>query len=108
MTISTHILDTGRGEPVPGLPVRLERASGDGWAGVAAGVTDTDGRLRDWLPPGAVTAGRYRLVVDTAAHLGSDAFFPEVVIVFAVTDPARHLHVPVLLSGYGYTTYRGS
>ncbi|MFC7484460.1 hydroxyisourate hydrolase [Luedemannella flava] len=82
------------------MPVRLERL-GDDWELVAQGVTDGDGRLRDWLPPGA---GRYRLVFD----IGADAFFPEVVITFAVTDPARHLHVPLLLSPYGYTTYRGS
>jgi hydroxyisourate hydrolase len=71
-------------------------------------VTDADGRLRDWVPDGAWRAGAYRLVFDTAAYLGPDAFFPEVVVVFTVTDPDRHHHVPLLLSPYGYTTYRGS
>lgn len=107
MSISTHVLDTTRGAPAAGVPVRLERLDGS-WRLVAEGVTDGDGRLRDWLPPDAVGAGRYRLVFDAAAHLGPDAFFPEIAIAFAVTDPARHLHVPLLLSPYGYTTYRGS
>lgn len=101
MSISTHVLDTTRGEPAVGVPVRLETADGEL---IAAGVTDGDGRLRDWVP-GPLAAGRYRLVFDTAAV---SAFFPEIVIIFAVTDPGRHLHVPVLLSPYGYTTYRGS
>jgi 5-hydroxyisourate hydrolase len=96
MTLSTHVLDTARGEPAAGVPVRLERAG----VPLASGVTGADGRLRfdnELLP------GRYRLVFDTAG-----AFFPEVVVVFEVTDPVRHLHVPLLLSPYGYTTYRGS
>jgi hydroxyisourate hydrolase len=108
VTLSTHVLDTGRGEPAPGVPVRLERASGGEWIAVAAAHTDHDGRVRDWVPAHEWVAGRYRLVFDTAAHLGPDAFFPEVTVVFEVVDPVPHLHVPLLLSRYGYTTYRGS
>jgi 5-hydroxyisourate hydrolase len=105
MSLSTHVLDTGSGEPAAGVPVRLEREHDGAWAPVAAGVTDGDGRLRDWVPESVWSAGRYRLVFDTAAR---SAFFPRVQVEFVVADPARHHHVPLLLSPYGYTTYRGS
>jgi 5-hydroxyisourate hydrolase len=108
VTLSTHVLDNARGEPAPDVPVRLERQHDGQWVAVAAARTDGDGRARDWVPAQEWRAGRYRLVFDTAAHLGPGAFFPEVTVVFEVTDPDRHLHVPLLLSPYGYTTYRGS
>ncbi len=101
MSLSTHVLDTARGEPAPGVPVRLERAGRE----VASGVTDADGRLRDWTGP--LAPGTYRLVFDTGAYLGDGAFFPEVVVTFTLAGD-RHYHVPLLLSPYGYTTYRGS
>lgn len=103
MSLSTHILDCGRGEPAAGVPVRLELADGGAWVTVAEGVTDSDGRLRDWVPDERWLAAVYRLVFLT----GGD-FFPEVTVVFRVADPLRHHHVPLLLSPYGYTTYRGS
>jgi 5-hydroxyisourate hydrolase len=105
MTLSTHVLDTGLGEPASGIPVRLERALDGGWLEVSAGTTDDDGRLRDWVPADQWHAGTYRLVFDTAAR---SAFFPEVSVLFFVAEPARHHHVPLLLSPYGYSTYRGS
>jgi 5-hydroxyisourate hydrolase len=105
VTLSTHVLDTGRGEPAAGVPVRLETEDG---TILAEGVTDHDGRLRDWVPAEHWRAGAYRLVFATAAYLGPGAFFPEVSVVFAVADPDRHYHVPLLLSPYGYTVYRGS
>jgi 5-hydroxyisourate hydrolase len=108
MTLSTHVLDTARGQPAPGVPVRLDRHEDGAWAEVATGRTDADGRLRDWVPDAQWRAARYRLVFDTAAVLGDDAFFPEVAVVFEVTRPQRHHHVPLLLSPFGYTTYRGS
>jgi 5-hydroxyisourate hydrolase len=101
VTLSTHVLDTARGEPAAGVPVRLER---DG-ATVAESVTDAGGRVRDLGP---VTAGCYRLVFDTAAYLGPGAFFPSVSVDFAVEVADRHYHVPLLLSPFGYSTYRGS
>jgi 5-hydroxyisourate hydrolase-like protein (transthyretin family) len=85
--------------------VRLDRRGPGGWAPVGEGATDGDGRLRDWVPALSWSAGDYRLVFDVA--LRSD-FFPEIAIAFRVTDPQRHHHVPLLLSPYGYTTYRGS
>jgi 5-hydroxyisourate hydrolase len=106
--LSTHVLDTARGEPAAAVPVTLYRHDGVEWSLVAQGRTDADGRLRDWVPPDAWRAGRYRLVFDTAAYLGDAAFFPEAVITFQVTRPDRHLHVPLLLSPFGFTTYRGS
>ncbi|MFE9693867.1 hydroxyisourate hydrolase [Micromonospora sp. NPDC005806] len=106
--ISTHVLDTVRGEPARGVPVRLERAGAEGWTAVADGHTDSDGRLRDWVPEPHWGTGGYRLVFAVDAHLGPDAFFAEITVAFQVHDPARYHHVPLLLSPYGYTTYRGS
>jgi 5-hydroxyisourate hydrolase len=104
MTISTHVLDTARGLPVRGVPVSLQRSvSADDWFEVAAGHTDADGRLRDWLPAGQPEPGEYRLVFATGGE-----FFPRVSIEFVVSLPGRHLHIPLLLSPFGYTTYRGS
>lgn len=103
MSLSTHVLDTSRGEPVPGVPVTLERRDGTGWVRIGQGTTDGDGRLRDWVPAAEWRAGRYRLMFETAGE-----FFPEVSVIFEVGDPDRHHHVPLLLSPYGYTTYRGS
>jgi 5-hydroxyisourate hydrolase len=100
MSLSTHVLDTARGIPAVGVPIRLETTER---IFVGDGVTDPDGRLR-WDEVGT---GRYRMIIDTAAYLGADAFFPEVAITFTVTD-ARHHHVPLLLSPFGYSTYRGS
>jgi 5-hydroxyisourate hydrolase len=100
MSLSMHVLDTARGEPAAGVPVRLESLDG---RRLAEGVTDHDGRLRDWVPAEHWGAGAYRLVFAT-----SGVFFPEVVVVFRVADPDRHYHVPLLLSAFGYTVYRGS
>jgi len=101
VTISTHVLDTARGEPAVGVPVRLDRDRDGEWAAVAYSTTDRDGRVRDLAP--AAQAGTYRLVFDV-----DGPFFPEVIVVFRVAAPERHLHVPLLIGPYGYTTYRGS
>jgi 5-hydroxyisourate hydrolase len=103
VSLSTHVLDTSRGEPLAGVPVRLECCERDRWMPVAFGRTDADGRLAGWVPATGWHKGRYRLIFRTESE-----FFPEVVVVFEVADPDRHLHVPLLLSPYGYTTYRGS
>jgi hydroxyisourate hydrolase len=103
MSLSTHVLDTARGEPAVGLPVRLQRLDDDRWVPVAHGTTDVDGRLRDWVQASDWGSGRYRLVFETRG-----AFFPEVVVVFDVLEPSRPHHVPLLISPYGYTTYRGT
>jgi 5-hydroxyisourate hydrolase len=102
MSLSTHVLDAARGRPAAGMGVRLDKRDEDGWRTVAEGRTDDDGRLRDLPPP---EKGTYRLVFDTARH--SD-FYPEVTVAFVVDDPEQHYHVPLLLSPYAYSTYRGS
>jgi 5-hydroxyisourate hydrolase len=110
--ITTHVLDTSRGRPAAGLGVMLERASAGEWQRVGSTKTATDGRAANLAPAGAgFAAGTYRLVFDTGAYfqaLGVAGFYPEVVVVFEVRDPAEHHHVPLLLSPYGYSTYRGS
>ncbi|GII76104.1 5-hydroxyisourate hydrolase [Sphaerisporangium rufum] len=107
MSLSTHVLDSGTGRPAEGVAVRLR--SGDRL--VAEGVTDQDGRLRDWLPAGEPGPGVHHLVFDTGAYFaraGVATFYPEVVVAFTVADPAEHLHVPLLLGPFAYSTYRGS
>ena len=110
--ITTHVLDTARGRPAAGVPVTLESKGGGGWTLVGRGTTDADGRLRDLLPEGQTLAsGLYRLTFDTSAYFSShgvEGFYPEVAVTFRVADAAQHYHVPLLLSPYGYSTYRGS
>ena len=111
--ITTHVLDTSRGKPAQGVAVVLEaQAGGGGWRAVGRGETDADGRLRSLLGEGAaVEAGVYRLTFDVGAYfaaLGVESFYPSAAVVFRVRDPAAHYHVPLLLSPYGYSTYRGS
>jgi 5-hydroxyisourate hydrolase len=111
--ITTHILDTALGRPAEGVPVVLERLGGSGEPAVLGrGVTDVDGRLRDLAPPAPVLdVGVYRLRFDTGAYFqsqGLDGFYPEVAVTFQVEDGREHYHVPLLLSPFGYSTYRGS
>ena len=110
--ITTHVLDTSRGCPAQGVPVRLEVQEGAAWRELGRGATDADGRLRTLLPAGApIAAGTYRITFDTAAYFkvcGVEGFYPEVTIPFIVKDAAAHYHVPLLISPYGYSTYRGS
>jgi 5-hydroxyisourate hydrolase len=108
--VTTHVLDTARGEPAAGIPVALQRVAGTGAAGVGSGLTDADGRVRD-IGPERLPPGVYRLVFAVAGYFASQravAFFPEVAVTFTVDAEAPHYHVPLLLSPFGYTTYRGS
>lgn len=107
--VTTHALDTARGVPAAGVPVVLDRHVEGAWHRVADATTDVDGRAGPFSG-GPLDAGRYRLVFDTgayAAQRGERAFFPEVAIVFEVAG-ADHFHVPLLLSPFAYSTYRGS
>lgn len=112
-SITTHVLDTARGRPAGGVPVVLEMRTDDGaWVTVGSGATDDDGRLRTLVPPGtALQARTYRITFDTGSYfraLRVDGFFPEASIVFDVRDTTAHYHVPLLLSPFAYSTYRGS
>jgi 5-hydroxyisourate hydrolase len=108
--ITTHVLDTSRGRPAAGVPVVLERAVESGWEPLARGTTDGDGRVRDLLKS-APADNRYRLTFDTGAYfraVGDAGFYPEVSVTFVVGPDEEHYHVPLLLSPFGYSTYRGS
>jgi 5-hydroxyisourate hydrolase len=99
--ITTHVLDTAKGRPAQGIPITLEILRGE-WQVIGRGVTDVDGRLRTLTEGVVLERATYRLTFKT------DGFFPEVAIQFRVDDPAQHYHVPLLLSPFGYSTYRGS
>jgi len=108
--ITTHVLDTARGKPATGIPVSLHVQSNGSWKEIARGVTNQDGRITDLLQESSLKAGRYRLTFTTDKYLeqSGKSFFPEVEAIFEVHDPAQHYHVPLLLSPYGYSIYRGS
>ena len=110
--ITTHVLDTARGRPASGVPIRLEIRSEAGWQEIGQAETDADGRARHLLPADAdLTTGVYRLTFGIETYFqaqGIEGFYPEASIVFHVRDAAQHYHVPLLLSPYGYSTYRGS
>jgi 5-hydroxyisourate hydrolase len=101
--ITTHVLDTSTGRPAAGVAVRLLRDDEE----LSSGATGVDGRWAA-LPAAATTAGSYRLVFITGSYFTGPSFYPQVAVDFLVTDTDEHYHVPLLLSPYGYTTYRGS
>ena len=109
-TLSTHVLDAATGHPAGGMRVTLEHLGGDGgWSRLGEGVTDADGRARD-LASGPLDAGTHRLTFATADYFtatGQTGFYPEVSVTFTVSDE-RHYHVPLLLSPFAFSTYRGS
>jgi 5-hydroxyisourate hydrolase len=116
--ITTHVLDTARGRPAAGVPVRLERIAGGAAAELGRARTDGDGRVSA-LGPERLEPGIYRLVFDTAtyfsertraepSHAPQPPFFPVIVVTFAVDGEDDHEHIPLLLSPFGYSTYRGS
>ncbi len=108
-SLSTHVLDAVSGQPAEGVGVVLARRSDGGWTELASARTDADGRVRELAPDG-LQPGDHRLVFDTGdwfARTGTTGFYPEVSVVFTVTA-SRHHHVPLLLSPYAFSTYRGS
>jgi 5-hydroxyisourate hydrolase len=110
-SISTHILDTARGCPAAGVPVRLERCVDDQWQLLGQGRTDDDGRNRGLLSGRPLAAGLHRITFEIASYhqgIGVDGFYPRAVVEFIVQDASVHHHVPLLLSPFGYSTYRGS
>jgi len=110
--ITTHVLDTSSGKPAQGLRISLQSGDDDQqWNEIASGSTDNDGRISDLLPGDLVLEpGVYRMVFQTGDYFGQKdipTFYPETAVVFSTTD-SSHYHIPLLLSPYGYSTYRGS
>ena len=110
-SISTHVLDTALGRPAEGLAIHLQALLNGEWALVGEGITDTDGRVpKTTLAPTGIGPGVYQMVFETGAYLErvhGKGFYPYVPIVFEVTAD-QHYHVPLLLSPFGISTYRGS
>ncbi|MEZ4316641.1 MAG: hydroxyisourate hydrolase [Myxococcota bacterium] len=109
--LTSHVLDTALGRPARGIAVLVERSTGDDWTLLARGTTNDDGRVPDLLSPGAFDVGTYRVTFLTGPYLeaqGNPAFYPHVTVVFRVDAPDEHYHIPLLLSPFGYSTYRGS
>jgi 5-hydroxyisourate hydrolase len=105
MGISTHVLNTATGRPAAGIAVTLEYDRG-GFDVVCMGKTNEDGRLR--LVEAQPEPGTYRITFETGAYFRGETFFPVAAITFEVRDASQHYHVPLLVSPYGYSTYRGS
>jgi 5-hydroxyisourate hydrolase len=110
--ITTHILDIASGRPAAGVPIALFLQQGDDWREIGAAHTDQDGRIADLCAPGhSLDAGTYRMHFDTAAYFAASnnaIFYPWVDVVFNITGAGQHYHIPLLLSPFGYSTYRGS
>jgi len=109
--ITTHVLDTARGQPAAGLEIILEQQNGDGFVELNRGQTNQDGRLPDLMKPGQLQAAVYRITFMTGAWFEKEprqGFYPTVPVIFELTKPEQHHHIPLLLSPFGFSTYRGS
>jgi 5-hydroxyisourate hydrolase len=110
--LSVHVLDQQSGQPGAGIQVTLEQRKGTEWMQLASGVTNEQGRIPALYPEGkAMAAGDYRIVFRTGEHFarkGQPTFFPRIPVEFTVDAPAQHYHIPLLLSPFGYSTYRGN
>ncbi|XP_075229540.1 uncharacterized protein LOC142329087 isoform X2 [Lycorma delicatula] len=109
--ISTHVLDTSKGLPVPGLPVSLYQLVDGRWTYISEAYTNPDGRCSELISRDEIKPGRFKLHFDTDRYYelrNNDRLFPFIEIVFDIRSPTDHLHIPLLMTPYGYTTYRGS
>ena len=110
--ITTHVLDVALGRPAADVPVLLQwRSPTGGWTELGRGATDSDGRLKDLAAGKTLSAGIYRLTFNTGAYFAKchvESLYPEVIILFEMQDGQGHYHIPLLLSPFGYSTYRGS
>ncbi len=112
--ITTHVLDTANGHPASGIHVTLEKRGDNGkWKELANDVTNEDGRITDWYKPGSkAEPGTYRVVFHVEPYLKatgpSPLFYSEIPVIFHLSEPEAHYHIPLLLNPYGYSTYRGS
>lgn len=111
-SITTHVLDTALGRPAEGIAITLSRLDSEGVAErLSEATTNSDGRVDPMTPPGGLAPAAYRLTFQTAPYFtaaGRESFYPSVEITFHVADASQHYHVPLLLSPFGYSTYRGS
>jgi 5-hydroxyisourate hydrolase len=111
MTISTHVLDTSVGRPAAAVAIQLLRQQGSNWIEVFRGQTDADGRVPALLPDDVVAAGAYRLTFDVGGYFQQrrvESFYTTIAVDFVVGAGDAHYHVPLLVSPFGYSTYRGS
>lgn len=111
--ITSHVLNTSTGKPAVGMAIELTRQAGDSdrWEKIGATQTDADGRAGDLLTHNELVAGAYRLKFETGAYFqqaGEITFYPSVTVDFQVHSTTEHFHVPLLISPFGYSTYRGS
>jgi 5-hydroxyisourate hydrolase len=109
--ITTHILDTQLGQPAVGVAVKLEIFQDGQWRQLDHGVTDKEGRIRDFLPAASFDEGIYQLTFNSGSYFADRdiaTFYPKVAVIFEIQDKNQHYHVPLLLSPFGYSTYRGS
>lgn len=112
-TISTHILDVARGAPASGVAITLETQNSDeSWTELSHAWTDDDGRVKPFfLLTQTVSEGVCRMIFDMEPYFSScsqQSFYPQVIVVFKIDDASQHYHLPLLISPYGYSTYRGS
>lgn len=111
MGLSTHILDTALGRPAANVSLTLSQLAGHTWQAVGSGETDADGRCKTLLGDHPLAAATYKIHFATATYFAAQqlsSLYPYVEIVFTITDPSQHHHIPLLLTANGYTTYRGS
>ena len=111
MGLSTHILDTALGRPAANVTITLSQLEAEAWHDIGSGHTDADGRCKTLLGNNPLAAATYKLRFNTAPYfhaLSLPSLYPYIEIVFIVTDPTQHHHIPLLLTANGYTTYRGS
>jgi 5-hydroxyisourate hydrolase len=109
--ITTHVLDTSIGKPAAGVAVALERLVDGNWQAIGSGTTNSDGRVADLLSADSLTAGRFRLTFAVEEYFEQRkvaTFYPSVAVEFMIAQPQQHYHVPLLISPFGYSTYRGS
>jgi 5-hydroxyisourate hydrolase len=113
--LTSHVLDTALGQPARNLALRLDVQGSDAgdptWLAIATSVTDGDGRVGDVLGGQALATGTYRITFETGTYFratGRPVFYPRVEVQFVVALPTEHHHIPLLLSPFGYSTYRGS
>lgn len=110
--LSVHVLNTSTGLPSQGVKVSLERRVGSEWRLLSRAMTDSDGRIRGLYPAAqALQQGHYRVTFETGAWFaqrGEQSFFPEVSVVFVLNEGVKHTHIPLLISPFGYSTYRGN